>query len=208
MALSWELAELDIVGYADVRTAHMLPAIMPALYGIRSTPDTVLLPPYSLSWGAVTGAIVATRGEAERLRDRREIFLLEDPIPARADHTLWLRRDGELIYQPRHEAQRMLRELGLEALARAVTALRDGEMEEAEEAAGEAILADDRRWEGLAVKVAIRRREGNLGGEKLMRRLAALLVGSWEFSALVDDYQRIISRSEAGPMSNMALKAA
>lgn len=216
MASLWKLEDLEIVGYADVRTPDLLPAVVPPVFRVRSEPDSILLPPYSISFDSVVGATAVSRAEAEHLRDQGKLFLFaeSDPFPPRPEHELWFHRDGRMIYQPIHEARRTLRQLGAEALERAVTAFRDGRMREAEDAAGEAMLADDRRWEALAVKVAIRRLQGNKGGENVMRKLAAPLVNEAAFTAVVEDYisketarPRPQARAVAdyGPMHNVAI---
>ena len=70
------------------------------------------------------------------------------------------------------------------------SALREGNLEEADRLSGVAISADDTKLEPLAIKAAIRRRKGNGAGERLMTELAAPALEEKLFKLLVEHYCR------------------
>jgi hypothetical protein len=84
-------------------------------------------------------------------------------------------------------------------LARA--ALKLGDLEEAERCSSVAISADDRKISPLAIKGAIRRRNGDEAGFRLMALLAEPRATIQEFKTLVDYY---LTLHRGSPMKGMA----
>ena len=188
MSKVWKLAELDIIGYADVRERTLLPAIVPPVFQLRIDRDVVLLPPYKLDRDVVAGATSVSLMEAEQLKEAGKLTFLSGGAMKAADSCqLWLHRDGRMHYQPIHEAKRTMEQLGRDAMKRAIVELKDGRIDQAEVAASEAILYNDSPVEPYAIKAAIRRRQGNLAGEQLMAELARP-VDPAAFAILVDHY--------------------
>ncbi len=207
-ATVWSLVDLEIIGYADDRDQSMLPAIVPPVYRSISDPGVVLVPPYTIHFDRVSGATQLPFSEAESLRDRGELtFFLESILAAKNGHQLWLRRTGEVIYQPEPEARRERQQLSGRAVQRAVVALEAHDLDTAEAAASEAILCDDRRVEPFAIKAAIRRIRGNSAGERVMAELTNDLIDSVAFGSLVNHYCSCISARPPKPPSHACVMA-
>lgn len=185
----WSLADLEIIGYADHRDETMLPAIVPPVFRSISNPDVVLVPPFAVRFDVVARATQLPFAEAISLGERQEITLFSgSPLLAQPDHELWLRRNGEVVYQPAVEARRELEALCKLATQRAQQALAVGDLDGAEAASSEAILSNDRSVAAFAIKAAIRRKRNNPAGESLMAELASSLLDSAAFHSLVDHY--------------------
>ena len=184
---AWSLADLEIIGYADDRDQNMLPAIVPPVFRSISKPDIVLVPPFAIRFDVVERATQLPFTEAESLRDRQELtFFPGSPLSAEPDHQLWLRRNGQIVYQPALEARRELDQLGKLATERAKAALAAGDMATAQDAASEAILSNDRCVTAFVIKAAIRRKLGKPAAVKLMAELASHLLDADEFYTLVE----------------------
>lgn len=190
----WNLADLQIIGYADERDESMRPAIVPPVFRSVSNPSIVLLPPYLIHYDSVSEATQIPYAEAEAMRDQGELTFLDDaPIPTQRGFELWLRRNGDLVYQFEPDARRERSVLSENAIKEAVAALAKGDLARAEEASSEAVLSNDRRVEPYAIKASIRRRNRDFVGALLMQELAAPLIGSSAFENLVRDYANAAS---------------
>lgn len=204
---------LEIIGYADERDESMRPAIVPPVFRSRSKPGIVLVPPFNIHFECVVGGTEIPYAEAEYLHDRQELTFFSKPYPAQHGHQLWLRRNGEDVYQPIAEARKELDQLSGEAIERAETALASGDLDAAELAASEAVLASDQRPEPYAIKAAIRSKRNKPAGVQLMRELAPPAVGLANFDRWFKLYVAIVptlnqvpdlSRVNLCPMSLMA----
>jgi hypothetical protein len=213
MPSSWNIADLEIIGYADSRDETMLPAIVPPVFRSIADSSTVLVPPYTLEFATVIDATRISMEEADHLGAVGELTLTPSSRkPAQPGFQLWLSRDGELIYQPLDEASLTLSRLSEQAVQRATKELREGNLDLAEESASEAILSDDRRVEAYAIKAAICRRLSDHPGEELMAELARPLFEASAFGTLVDHYFVLTPRvgkntapaTGVGPMDRIA----
>jgi hypothetical protein len=190
MGSPWRVDELEIAGYAEVLKATMLPAVVPPVFRLKADPRRSLLPPYSFNGGFVCNAAEVAPRELEALKDAREITLFDDPFLAQPGYELWVDQSSQWHYEPRDQAEANLGRIAAASIGQAEAALKEGNFEEAERLAGVAISADDRRVEPLAIKAAIRRRQGNTTGESLMAELAAPVLEERLFSLLVTNYCR------------------
>ncbi len=186
MAAPLNVNELEIVGYANVLKENMLPTVVPPVFQLKSDPQRVFVPPYWFNAGLLCGATEVTRSELDQLKDSIQITLFERAFPAERGFELWIGESFDLHYEPLSEAENNLDTICTSAIAKAVEALRAGDLAEAERFSSVAISANDRRPESLAIKAAIRRLNGNLGGERLMAELALPILGELMFSRLAD----------------------
>ena len=188
MASPCNLADLEIIGYANTFAETMLPSVAPPVFRLKAEPGRAFLPPYSFSAGVLCNATEVSVSELEELRDSGEITLFDGVLPARIGFELWVDQAFECQYRPFDEARQELARIASEAIEQAAGALREGDLPRAERLAGIAISADDRKAEPLAIKAAIRRSLGNKLGERLMAELATPLLGSGLFDSLVSQY--------------------
>jgi hypothetical protein len=208
--------ELEIVGYANVLKATMLPSVVPPVFRLKADARRAFLPPYSLNAGFLYNATEVPQSELEELRDSRRITLFDDAFPARVDFELWVDQSFQRHYEPLDKAKQRLLRIADEAIEGAEGALRRGDLQQAERLSGVAISADDRRVEPLAIKAAILRMQEDGAGERLMAELATPFLEERLFNLLVSDYcasrQQSIpaasARSSRRWMQDMACKKA
>lgn len=214
----WDFSDLEIAGYANVLSETMLPSVVPPVFRLKAEPDRVFLPPYQYNSGLVCNATEVSQTEAVELRDASQITLFGEAYPARIGFELWVDRSFAPRYEAIEDVDRQLAGIAADGIREAEAALRGGDLEAAERYCGIAISANDRRLEPLAIKAAIRRRQGNRAGEALMATLAAAAIGEFGFRELVDGYFRSIAgerrvRPDQGcaprrPMQQMAMARA
>ena len=78
-----------------------------------------------------------------------------------------------------------------------------GHLGESERLCSSAISADDKCLDAFVIKAAIRRREDDEGGERLMARLVSPYLDETSFARLVDDYSagtQVNTAARKGPM--------
>ena len=214
MPATWSVSDLEIVGYANVLNDDMLPSVVPPVFRLANNANRALLPPYSFNAGLVCNATEVSQSELEELRDADEITLFDDALAAIPGFELWIDQTSRRHYQSRDEANRELSRIAAEAIKSAEEARGRDDLEDAERLSGVAISADDTKLAPLAIKAAIRRKQGNSGGERLMAELAAPVLEDALFKKLVDSYCSATARKhpteavpppvERRPMHNVA----
>jgi len=194
MASVWSVNDLEIVGYANVLKDNMLPSVVPPVFRLRADTRKAFLPPYSFNAGFLCNATEVPQLELEELRDSGEITLFDVAFAARVDCELWIDQSFQQHYEPTDEAKLKLSRIADEAIESAASALRNNDLPEAERLSGVAISSDARRVEPLAIKAAIRRRQGNEAAEQLMAELAKPTLIKESFKLLVDKYAGSLTR--------------
>jgi hypothetical protein len=197
MAPSWNLDDLEIVGYANVLKETMLPSVVPPVFRLKADSQRAFLPPYSFNTGYLCDATEVPQSELEELRDSLEITLFDAPFHAHRDFELWVDQSYQRYYEPRADAERTLRRIADEEIKNAEDALRSGDLPRAERLSGVAISADYKRVEPLAIKAAIRRKQADTGREHLMATLAAPFLGERRFNRMVADYCALMDQQES-----------
>lgn len=209
MTISCDVRDLEVVGYADVLTSEMLPAVVPPVFRLTTNPERLLVPPYSLAGAFVYGATEIHPTEFSELETRRQVTSL-NPVQAQPLFKLWIDQQWNAHYELLSAADRTLGEIAEKAILDAKHALGKGDIDGAEEASRLAICARSSRAEGWAVKAAIERHAGNAAEERLMARFAKNAVGGELFGTLVDYYFGLIPQRKRklfiAPMSQAALQ--
>ncbi len=183
---------LEVVAYATKLSEHMVPTVVPPVFRLRDAPDQVVFPPFRIYQGEVHGATICDRSELDDFARRDELVLLAAPLPAQACFELWVDDSFTPHYEDQEKVDETLADIARQAVDDALAALKRGDLDAADRLASRAISADDTRFEPLAVKAAIRRRQGNETGVKVMARLARQLCSPESFSGLVEHYEGII----------------
>jgi len=186
-----QIVDLEVIGYAEVLTKSLLPAIVPPVFALRSDPSVVLLPPYRINDGDLWNATSVSLSEAKSLAGAREITLNPRSIPAVVGYEMFVDQNFEVHYKPRYRVEDQLAAIFRENIDLAEKALAVGELDLAESHANVALAADDRILTPIVVKAAIRRANGNESGERLMAALVANRLSEANFRRLVDSYTRI-----------------
>lgn len=151
-----DVSSLQIIGYANVLPASALPSIVPPVFQRKDNPDSILVPPYSFNNGRyLCDATEISASEFESLQSRFEVTPFSIPIDAQRDHELWVDQQGRHQYQTRLETRRRMNQISAQELAKASTAFRNGQLDDAERHTSVALLADEQNFEALAIKIAI-----------------------------------------------------
>ena len=179
---------LEVIGYADSRDSGMLPSIVPPVFRIREQPDRILVPPYALNAGFLCGASEIDGPEIQELHNATEVVLFNNHFPARTDFELWIDESNAYHYETRAGARSKLQQFANQSIKDAKGAFKVGHFAESERFCSSAISADDKCLDAFVIKAAIRHREEDEDGERLMARLISPYLDELSFARLVDDY--------------------
>jgi hypothetical protein len=186
------IASLDVVGYATSLSEAMVPTIVTPVFRLRNSPGAILFPPFAIHCGQVCDGALGTAEEFGRFANEGDVTALEAPIAAARDHELWIDANMMPHYEPIEEADETLGSMAADHISRAKLALQQGDLDEADRLAGIALCADDRRLEPLAIRAAIRRRQGREGAVKLMAKLALPRFSQDVFDTVMEHYGAVI----------------
>ena len=179
--------DLEIVGYANVLNARMLPSVVPPMFRLRAEPQRILLPPYSFNGGYLCNAAEVSAAELKALAEAGEVTLFPQPIAAQADWELWVDETFQPRYEPQDQARTNLDQIAETSRAASIKMFQQGNLVEADRLASIANSANDRKVDGLVIKAAIRRTRGDINGELLMEDLALPTVDRVLFRQMVDN---------------------
>ena len=132
MATPLSVDDLDIVGYANVLKANMLPSVVPPVFCLKADARRAFLPPYSFNAGFLCNATELPQSELVELRNAQRITLFNVSSPARANFDLWVDQSFQPHYEPRDHAKRNLRHIAEDAITGAQQALLQGDLQQAE----------------------------------------------------------------------------
>jgi hypothetical protein len=150
-----QLDELDIIGYAEALDDGKGPAVVPPVFRDPQHPDQCFVPPFRIAENWLIDPQCLSLAEVKDLAADERITLLPGPsLPAQPGHRLWVDLEGQVHYEPAPEATRSLRKICNEHLNAATAALRQGEIDRADEEAGIALAADDTKLEPNALVAA------------------------------------------------------
>ena len=188
------LADLEVIGYADALSREDAPAIVPPVFRFRDQKDRCLLPPFQIADDWVVNPKEVSMDQARDLADEERITLPRAcRHPARANWTLWLNERGALRYEPTPDAERTLEEIYQRHLAAATTALTRGKIDTAEQHAETALAANEDAHDPYAILAVC---HGMIGeeNEMMLMREVCLESGASErsFVALVAAYSEML----------------
>lgn len=200
------IKELQVTGYADELPSSMVPTVVPPVFQSKAEPNRVFLPPYHMSDGYLYGSTEVQGSEMSELASQGELTLFGVSYDAQPDYELWVDLDFIPHYELHDEAMNKLREISGQFIGRAIQALKNRTIEEADRLGGVAAAAFDRHVAPFAIKGAIRRFQGNRVGEQLMEDLAPKATTVEEFRKLVDYYFQLIPSAQFAvrPMCGVA----
>lgn len=189
------LSQLDVVGYADVLPAGHGPVVVPPVFCTRTEPARYHVPPFQIAGNWLLDPQVISRNEADELACQGELTLPDGfRREAQPDHRLWVDLDGILRYEPALVVGQQLQARFRQQLDIAEAALRAGELERAEKAAGIALAAQDRAVEPMALLAACHALRGE-GAEVALMKESAEQAGhsSARFLKQVEGYLEAMS---------------
>jgi hypothetical protein len=181
------LDELDIVGFADWLDKTLVPHVVPPIYQFRSNPEKLLFPPFHLAGTEVVGGTIGSQAQINRFVNEGRATRIEQPIPARPDHELWIDQEMKPRYDSFDVAEKTLRGIAKENNERARRLLLKGDLEQAEQAANVALGADDRLVDSFVIKAVIALRRGEADDAESLKQTAMVNFTAEAFDTLLED---------------------
>ncbi len=183
------LADLQVIGYADVLPDELLPRAVPPVYGLRREPGVVILPPYRLAGSILTDAFTTDGDEFERTIARGEATALP-PFNAAPERILWIDAQGRPHYDRESVAVETLRREARRCIKDACAMLLQDDQESLGRAlslADSAMAADESCLDALLVKAFVfEEREDALTDE--LAQVAAVVNPDYPFKARLDEF--------------------
>jgi hypothetical protein len=198
------LDELDIVGYADWLDKTLVPHVVPPIYQFRSNPEKLLFPPFHLAGTEVVGGTIGSQAQINRFVNEGRATRIEQPIPARPDHELWIDQEMKPRYDSFDVAEKTLRGIAKENNERARRLLLKGDLEQAEQAANVALGADDRLVDSFVIKAVIALRRGEADDAESLKQTAMVNFTDEAFDTLLED---LLNKLGPRPASASGLRA-
>lgn len=150
-----QLADLQIIGYADHFSREALPRITTPVFCRTLDPQQVLFPPFRLDDHCVYRGQWDARSRWRGQIKSGQMTEFAEPISTQSDHLLWIDMEGHPQYERRAVALQRLGNLAKDLVSKAQADFCDGGLDSANEMASQAINADDRNIDALVVKAAI-----------------------------------------------------
>jgi hypothetical protein len=190
------LDELDIVGYADWLDKTLVPHVVPPIYQFRSNPEKLLFPPFHLAGTEVVGGTIGSQVQINRFVNEGRATRIEQPIPARPDHELWIDQEMKPRYDSFDVVEKTLRRIAEENNERARRLLLKGDLGQAEQAANVALGADDRLVDSFVIKAVIAIRRGEADDAESLKQTAMVNSTAETFDKLL---KALLSEMDSGP---------
>lgn len=198
------LNELDVIGYATSLSEQMVPTTVAPVFARRADPDKVLFPPFVISSGYVCNGSLGSIEEFECFAARGQVTGIQPRLPAQPDHELWIDADMMPHYDPIDVANETLGKIATDHIDAAKVALKQGYLDKADHLAGVALCADDRRLEPLAIRAAIRQRQGRTTAVRVMAKLASPSYTRDVFDTVMEHFASMIPAASAISVSKTA----
>ncbi len=196
------LDDLEIIGYADALPADALPEIVTPVFRCKKDHDRILLPPFRLDANFVYGGAWDGVSRWQSLIKTGNMTELNQSIPAKSDHQLWIDEDNQPRYERRSTAHKNLETIASERVVEAQKALAQDNLAAAEQLATTAFNADDRNIDALVVKGAIRKLQGKPRHVAFFASLAHGIAPD-HFTTLVESLLEAQVLTRMSPVSNV-----
>jgi len=199
-----KLDGLNIIGYAESLGTTLVPHIVPPVYQLPDGSEKLLFPPFRLAGAEVLGGSIGTQAQMDQFVSEGRCTRIDQPIPARPNHELWIDQDMQPHYEPFKKAEKTLRGIAESEAKRAWDLCVQGDFGQAEKAANTALVADDRLVDSLVIKVAIARRQGNKAKAEGLKRTAMVISTAGAFETLLN---ALLGEMDSKPASPSGLRA-
>ena len=182
---SFTLTNLDIIGFASIIETPTLPRVLAPVFQVRTQEDTVLLPPFTVSGDEVFNVTVANRAEFDALCTQEKLTPLQNVIPAKVNHDLWVNPEGQTAYQSKAEVKKTFQHLFDEHLRLAEQHLSAAEPEPACQHAAIARAVNPGHLDPLIIRATAEILLGEPSRLSFTRHIAEDIVAPFEFDKLL-----------------------
>ena len=179
------LQNLDIIGFASIVETPTLPRVLAPVCRDRTSPDSVILPPFTVIGDEVFNFHAADMAEFGSLVAQEKLTRLPAPIAAKVNHDLWVNSDGQVTYEPKAEVKKAFQRLFKDHLALAEQCLSDKEYEAACQHAAIARAVNPVHLDPLIIRAVAERSLGQNTRFAFTRHLAEDIVTPAEFDQLI-----------------------
>ena len=179
------LFNLDIIGLASIVEAPTLPRVLAPVFRDRTSPDSVILPPFTVIGDEVFNFHPAGMAEFEALVSQEKLTSLPAPIAAKVNHDLWVNPDGHVAYEPKAEVKKAFKQLFKDHLALAEQFLSAKDFGAACQHAAIARAVNPVHLDPLIIRAVAERSLGQHTRFAFTRHLAEDIVTPAEFDQLI-----------------------
>ncbi|MCP3959890.1 MAG: hypothetical protein GY719_18760 [bacterium] len=193
---SFELKNLEIIGYADSLSRSLVPQVVPPVFRLVDEPERILMPPFRIMGDRVTAAASGCEADFERAVKRGQATRFEVAVPARPAFRLWIDEALEPHYEDADKVSRALLQLAHKRARKAQEALAGGRLAEASRHAQAAIAADDGCLNAILVKALVHQLEGDHDSVEILTEIAELIVPGADLKSWILFFSALVSAQE------------
>ncbi len=190
MTKTYNLTDLEIVGYSDVLTDDLVPRIVPPIFRLRADPGRLVIPPFRLVDDHVEGGIEGDESDLDRFVGNEQATRIQQPIQARPKHHLWIDEHFKPQYEPDGKVIERLRTVAKQNIPLAWEAVHDRDFDAALQLAQTAIAADESSLDALLVKAVVDKLTGHDDRAAVLSDIAAVTYPGVSFDVLVGECSR------------------
>ncbi len=202
---TWNLKDLEIVGYAESLPDDLLPAVVAPIYRVREDDDTLLMPPFDAHQGdKVKTTHVRRRAELDRLVGNEQATGIDKSIPAAPGQLLWIDESRRPHYQSAEQVRSHFQYLATAYLGLAREALILQRFDHADKLAQKAINADNRSLDAVLVAAVVERMRGNNDVLDVLSDIAKAIDPQIDFQQQLEIYlEGLLQDNRNVPISNL-----
>lgn len=191
------LYAFDIIGFASTIETPALPRVLAPVFRDRTQPDSVLLPPFTVVGDEVFNVTQTNTAEFQALIAQEELTALDEPIPAKTNHDLWVNPEGTVAYASKTEVKKAFKALFNKHLALAEAALAINNHEAACQHAAIARAVNPGHLDPLVIRATAERQSGNMTRFAFTRHMAQDIVAATDFDQLIEARMGGLSAAES-----------
>jgi hypothetical protein len=191
---TFDLNALEIIGYTSTLGTPTLPRVLFPVFRVRTAPDVILFPPYTIKEAEIWKAHQGNRAEFEEFITKGKLTQLDPPLPAKVQHDLWVSPEGKITYAPKAEVKRAFEKLYEEHLSQAEAKLIAKDYEAAARHAAVARSVDPGKLDPLIIRGVTEFSLEDKSYYEFTRELAEKIVKAAEFDQLVRERMQVSVR--------------
>ena len=185
---SIQLDHLEIIGYADSLTAHVLPQAVPAVYRVKGEERLLIMPPYEQLAEEINCDDFSTPDDFQAALADDRATEIPYPITAKHSHQLWVDEDFIVQYNAKTSVDARLRELAKEYAKQAKLAITDHELDNALFFSQRAVSANELCLDAILTKALVHRLRGDETHVSILAEIAEDIAPDVDLISWVDLY--------------------
>ncbi len=170
------LADLEIVAYADRILPEQTPCVLAPIFKVKSH-DTVIFPSFHIEGAHVYSGLLADSSELNHQIETEYATLLPNTLPAEPNHELWIDVDQKIRYEPWDEVEKTHLQLAKRCSEKARAVFLAEDFVEAKAQCQLAIRYHDRYFDPYIILMTIARLQNKKFAEKMYSRAVEDFLG-------------------------------